>query len=227
MSATVSRFMEGSDDGAARAPAPKGPGKPTAEPRPSETSFELVRRACAGDADAENEVCRRYTPRLHKWARGRLPAGARPALETADVVQEVLIRAIRTFPEFEVRHEHSFPAFLRTILANKLLDLGRVDARRPPPRPLEGLVEPSGHEPSPFDLAAAAERQGLFDAALKRLHVVDQELIFLRTELGCAYEEMVEILGRSNANALRVAVRRAILRLGEEIAKLNRRSPPG
>lgn len=223
MSATVNWFMEGSDDGAARAPAPKGSG----EPRPAETSFELVRRACAGDAEAENEVCRRYLPRLHKWARGRLPAGARPALETADVVQEVLIRAIRTFPDFELRHEHSFPAYLRTILANKLLDLGRVDARRPPPRPLEGLIEPPAHEPSPFDLAAAAERQALFDNALTRLNVIDQELIFVRTELGCSYEEMVEILGRSNANALRVAVRRAILRLGEEMAKLNKPDPPG
>ena len=223
MSATVSSVMEGSEDGAARAPAPKAPG----EPRLSETSFELVRRACAGDADAENEVCRRYTPRLHKWARGRLPAGARPALETADVVQEVLIRAVRTFPAFELRHEHSFPAYLRTILANKLLDLGRVDARRPPPRPLEGLAEPPVREPSPFDLAAASERQGMFDAALKTLNVVDQELIFLRTELGYAYEEMVEILGRSNANALRVAVRRAILRLGEQMAKLSKQQPPG
>ncbi len=223
MSATVNAVMEGSESGAARAQAPKGLG----EARPAETSFELVRRACAGDADAENEVCRRYLPRLHKWARGRLPAGARPALETADVVQEVLIRAIRTFPDFELRHEHSFPAFLRTILANKLLDLGRVDARRPPPRPLEGLAEPPVREPSPFDLAAASERQEAFDAALKTLSVVDQELIFLRMELGCAYEEMVEILGRSNANALRVAVRRAILRLGEEMAKLDRQQPPG
>lgn len=215
MSATVNSVMEGSEGGAARAPAPKGSG----EPRPVETSFELVRRACAGDSEAENEICRRYSPRLHKWARGRLPAGARPAMETGDVVQDVLIRAIRSFPDFQVRHEHSFPAYLRTILANRLLDLGRVDARRPPPRPLDDAIDPPAGEPSPFDIAAAAERQRRFDEALKRLSVADQELLFLRTELGCDYQEMTHMLGRSNPNALRVAVRRAIVRLGQEMAR--------
>ena len=215
MSATVYNVMEGSDAGKARAPAVK----PAGEPSQAETSFELVRRACAGDAEAENEICRRYSPRLHKWARGRLPAGARPARETGDVVQDVLIRAIRTFPDFELRHEHSFPAYLRTILANRLLDLGRVDARRPPPKPLDEGIDPPARDPSPFDAAAVAERQARFDAALKELAVTDQELIFLRIEMGCDYEEIVQILGRSNPNALRVAVRRAIVRLGEQIAK--------
>ncbi len=215
MSATVDSAMEGSKGGTARGPAPKG----SSEPRPAESSFELVQRACGGDADAENEICRRYGPRLHKWARGRLPAGARPAMETGDVVQDVLIRAIRSFPDFQVRHEHSFPAYLRTILANRLLDLGRVDARRPPPRPLDDAIDPPAGDPSPFDAAAAAERQQRFDQALKRLSVQDQEVLFLRTELGCDYQEMQQMLGRSNPNALRVSVRRAIVRLGEEISK--------
>lgn len=190
--------------------------------RPVETSFELLQRACAGDSEAENEICRRYSPRVHKWARGRLPPGARPAMDTGDVVQEVLIRAIRSFKTFEAEHEHSFAAYLRTILSNKLLDLGRVDGRRPAPRPLDDVVEPSSREASPFDHLAAADRQRLFDLAIVQLKRADQELIFLRTELGCEYEEMAEMLGRSNANALRVATRRAILRLGKEIAKLDR-----
>jgi RNA polymerase sigma-70 factor, ECF subfamily len=215
MSATVDSVMEGSQGGSARGPAPKG----SAEPRPAESSFELVQRACGGDAEAENEICRRYGPRLHKWAHGRLPAGARPAMETGDVVQDVLIRAIRSFPDFQVRHEHSFPAYLRTILANRLLDLGRVDARRPAPRPLDEAIDPPAEDPSPFDAAAAAERQHQFDQALKRLSVAEQEILFLRTELGCDYQEMQQMLGRSNPNALRVAVRRAIVRLGEEISK--------
>lgn len=218
MSALVRTRMKGPDAAKARAAAAKKPG----DARPGETSFELLKRACTGDAEAENEICRRYSPRVHKWARGRLPAGARPAMETADVVQEVLIRAIRSFKTFEAEHEYSFPAYLRTILANRLLDLGRVDARRPPPRPLDDVVEPPSPEVSPFDHAAAAERQRRFDVAVARLRRADQELIFLRTELGCDYEEMAEMLGRSNPNALRVAVRRAILRLGEEIAKSSR-----
>jgi RNA polymerase sigma factor (sigma-70 family) len=190
-----------------------------------ETSFELVKRACAGDSDAENEICRRYVPRLHRWARGRLHPTARPALETADVVQEVLIRAIRTFPEFEVRHEHSFPAYLRTILANKLADIARTQMRRPAPTPIDDAGHAPSREASPFDHAAQAERQNRFDAGMKTLRPKDQELIFLRTELGCDYDEILEIAGGANANAVRTSVRRAILRLGGAIAKLD--EPPG
>ena len=202
--------------------APGPPREPPGGPPPGETSFELVQRACTGDSEAENEICRRYTPRLHRWARGRLPPGARPALQTADVVQEVLIKAIRSFPEFEVRHEHSFPAYLRTILANKLLDIARAQMRRPAPKPLDDAGDAPSREASPFDHAASAERQARFDAALKTLRPRDQELIFLRLELGLDYDEMVETLGGdSNANAVRISVRRAMIRLGGAVAKLD------
>ena len=192
---------------------------PAVDPSPAETSFELVKRACAGDRDAENEICRRYMPRLYRWARGRVPVAARPAHETGDVVQDVLIRAIRSFPEFEVRHEHSFPAYLRTILANKLLDMARAGQRRPVPAAIETVADPPSREPSPFDRTLDVERQAQLDEAVKRLAPGDQELIFLRTELGCDYDEIVGLLGRSNENALRVATRRAILRLGMELGR--------
>ena len=42
--------------------------------------FELVRRACHGDKTAENLLAERYLPRLNRWARGRLPRGARAAM---------------------------------------------------------------------------------------------------------------------------------------------------
>jgi RNA polymerase sigma factor (sigma-70 family) len=193
-----------------RAPAPKSP-----QPSEPESSFELVRRACAGDRDAEDAICTRYLPRLHAWARGRLPRGARPALETGDVVQEVLIRAIRSFPTFDPQHQGSFPAFLRTILTNRLRDLARVDQRRPPPDPLDTAVDPESPDASPFDLAIVLENRERFDAAMKQLSPADQELIFLRVELGCDYEEVAALLGRPSANATRVACRRAMLRLAE------------
>ena len=195
---------------------------PASNPSPAETSFELVKRASAGDRDAENEICRRYTPRLYRWARGRVPAAARPAQETADVVQEVLIRAIRTFPDFEVRHEHSFPAYLRTILANKLLDMARAGQRRPVQAAIETVVDPPSREPSPFDWTLDVERHAQIDEAVKTLAPGDQALFFLRMELGCDYDEIVELLGRSNENALRVATRRAILRLGTELGRRGR-----
>ena len=197
--------------------------KRTPVPAAAESSFELVRRACGGDREAENAVCARYLPRLHVWARGRLPRGARPALDTGDVVQDVLIRAIRSFPSFEPQHQGSFPAYLRTILANRLNDLARVDQRRPPPDPLDTGVDPTSPEDSPFDLAVTRENRDRFDTAMQQLAPPDQELIFLRLELGCGYEEVAEILGRDSVGAVRMACRRAMLRLA---AAVPRDTPP-
>ncbi len=195
-----------------RAPRSTTPGPGAAD---AESSFELVRRACGGDREAENAICARYLPRLHIWARGRLPKGARPALDTGDVVQEVLIRAIRSFPTFEPMHQGSFPAFLRTILTNRILDVVRSGQRHPPPDPLDTGEEPTSPEASPFELTLGREERARFEVAMKALSPADQELIFLRVELGCDYEEVAALLGRPNANATRVACRRAMLRLAE------------
>ena len=206
--------MGGEKAGKARNPPGAG-GDPAAE---AETSFELVKRARAGDRIAEERLFARYLPRLQRWARGRLPRGARPALDTGDVVQEVLSRAIRSFATFEAHHEGSFPAFLRTILTNRLHDLERVDQRRPPPRALEtGVDDPVSPAPSPLDLAEGSEQRQRFDAAMQCLKPHDQELIFMRMELGYTYDEMASMLGRSNANAIRIATRRAMLRLAAHL----------
>src|SRR5215813_2019112 len=45
-------------------------------------SLELLARARSGDANALNDLCARYLPRMQKWAHGRLPAWARGALDT-------------------------------------------------------------------------------------------------------------------------------------------------
>jgi len=189
-------------------------------PRPErETSFELVRRACTGDKDAENQVAERYRPRLNKWAKGRLPRGARGAMETGDLVQEVLIRAIHNFGRFELRHEGSFPAYLRKILQNRLHDLGRVDKRRPPPDPLDSGIDVVSPALTPFDEAVGRENRERFDEAFSRLDADDQELIFMRMELGYGYDDIAAMLGRPTPNAIRVATRRAMLRLAKEMSR--------
>ena len=74
----------------------------------AQSSIELVRRARTGDTAAENELCVRYLPRLQRWAHGRLPAWARGALDTHDLVQDTFIQVLRRIGEFEPRHEGAF-----------------------------------------------------------------------------------------------------------------------
>ena len=63
-------------------------------------SMELLVRARSGDANALNDLCARYLPRMQKWAHGRLPAWARGALDTHDLVQDALLQVILRLDSF-------------------------------------------------------------------------------------------------------------------------------
>ena len=187
-----------------------------------ETSFELLQRARDGDRDAEEQLCARYLPRLRLWARGRLPAGARSVLDTGDVVQEVLISALRTIPVFEPRHEGALQAWLRLILTNKLRDVARQIKRRPAGDPID--TEIPDLDMSPLERAIGGENQERFEAALKRLSPEDQQGVFARLELRMSYEEVAQLLGKPTPNAARITVRRAMIRLAKEMSR-ERREP--
>ena len=103
----------------------------------NETSFELLLRAKAGDPDALDLLCARYLPRLHRWARGRLPRGARGAADTGDVVQEVLISVVKRISVFEPRDEGAFQGYLRQALTNRFRDEARKLTVHPAPGPLD------------------------------------------------------------------------------------------
>ena len=70
-------------------------------------SVELVVRAQSGDAQALNQVLKRYLPRLKRWASGRLPWGLRTMLDTNDLVQEALIKALPHIATLEIRTDRA------------------------------------------------------------------------------------------------------------------------
>lgn len=180
------------------------------------TSFELVIRAKAGDRVALEALFSRYVVRLQRWAHGRLPPGARGALQTYDLVQETLKSAFEHLPEFSPRHEGAFQGFVRTILRNRLNDILRQFQRRGAPEQLDAGLP--GGESSPFELAAFAETLGRYDAALDRLRPEDKELIIARVELCLSHAEIAEQFGKPTAGAANMAVSRALVRLAQEMA---------
>jgi RNA polymerase sigma-70 factor (ECF subfamily) len=191
------------------------PGHPSGRPD-SETSFELLRRARGGDAVAIDALCARYLPRLRRWATGRVPASARSIVDTGDIVLEVLDKAMRQIRNFEPRHDGSFHSYLRTAVLNRLRDLARSSARRPP---LEPLGEHRSDDPSPLEQAISAEGVARYEAALARLRPADRELIVARFEWGLDYAELAELLGRPTAAATRVAAHRAVTLLAKEMSR--------
>ena len=188
--------------------------QPSSPPVSNPPSQELLRRARSGDSQALDRLFRRYLPALHGWAHGRIPRWARHGVDTADVVQETILHTIRNLGSFQPQREGALLGYLRRSLVNRIHDRFRYAARHPPANLDEASADESA---SPFDLAVDEEDQRRYTAALDRLLPIDREAIVGRIELGYSYEQLALILKKPTPGAARVAVRRALLRLSDEM----------
>jgi len=174
--------------------------------------LDLVRQ---GNRDALERLYSRCVPALRRWARGRLPAAARGALDTQDLVQDTVVNSLRRLEHFDSRHEGALQAYLRQAVLNRIRDEARKFSRRPAPAELSESFQ--SDDASPLDIAIGREGMARYEAALQRLRPGDREAIIGRLELQHDYQELALILGKPNANAARVAVTRALARLMEQL----------
>jgi RNA polymerase sigma factor (sigma-70 family) len=183
------------------------------EARAVDTTVDLLARLKGGDATARDQLVSRYLPVLRRWAHGRLPQYARGLVDTDDLVQVTLLRAVDHLGEFEPRHEGAFLAYLRRILINSVRDEIRRAMRRPG---RETISENLPDElPSAVEQAIGREAMEAYEAALTALPEVQQEAVILRVEFGYSYPEIAAALDRPSANAVRMMVARALIQLAE------------
>jgi RNA polymerase sigma-70 factor, ECF subfamily len=181
---------------------------------PSVTStVRLLSRARAGDGEALEALFARFGPELRRFARGRLPRQVRGIVDTPDVVQDALLQTFTHLQGFEDRGDGALRAYMRQVLVNRIRDEVRRAARRPAGEPIEDDHTDNGQSP----LEAAVGREGIerYEAALAQLKADDRELVIARVELGLSYPEIAVSTGRATANAARMAVVRALVRLTE------------
>ncbi len=103
---------------------------------PLESTQQLLDLVRQGDHDALERLYARCVPPLRRWARGRLPAAARGALDTQDLVQDTVVNSLRRLEQFESRHEGALQAYLRQAVLNRIRDEARRFSRRPAPTEL-------------------------------------------------------------------------------------------
>jgi RNA polymerase sigma-70 factor (ECF subfamily) len=189
-------------------------GRPSPPPPSPEETVSLLERVREGDDDALDALLIRLLPRLRRWAHGRLPASARGMLETADVVQSVLSKAVKRFAQIDVEHSAALGYYLRQAIANEIASEWRKAVRTPfettAGESLPAVVS------SPLERLIGAERLSRYEAALQRLPPADRETIVGRFELAYGYDDLARYLGKPSAGAARVAVHRAVKRLAEE-----------
>lgn len=188
------------------------------ENRPSVTdalSEDLLRRAREGDGGALDQLFARYLPRLRRWAHGRVPQWARGSADTADLVQESILNAYRNLGAFRPRHKGALFGYLRSAMLNRIRDQYRNAFRRGSVVELDENAPDGGA--SPLDLAIEREDLRRYAAAMQRLRESDRLAIVGRIELGYSYDQLALILDKPSPQAARLAVRRALLRLKDEV----------
>jgi RNA polymerase sigma-70 factor, ECF subfamily len=186
----------------------------TTEPDPSANDLlitgDLVTRAKRGDREALDTLMARYRPRLERWASGRLPGSARSLLDTGDLVQETLIKALEGLDRFEVRGPGVFQAYVRQAILNRIKDQVRWARRRPGAEVTEQIEDTT---PSPLELAIGIDILDRYERAMARLDEDERRLIHFRVELDISYEEIAAITERSSPDAARKATQRAMRKL--------------
>ncbi len=183
----------------------------------SDSSVNLLTRARNGDREALERLGARHRPELRRWARGRLPAWARDAVDTDDLVQDALMQTVRRIDAFRPHHDGALQGYLRQALQNRIRDEVRRRRRRPDRTSIDAEAAVDGA--SPLEAAIGTENLERYEAALATMRPEDRELIVLRIELGMSYDDLANAVGKPSANAARMAVMRALLRLAEELAR--------
>jgi RNA polymerase sigma-70 factor (ECF subfamily) len=181
----------------------------------ADATFQLLERAREGDAAALDALFARYLKPLQRWASGRLPQWARNAADTHDLVQDTLLNAFKRIGSFEPWREGAFQAYLRQAVMNRIRDELRRTRVRPVTETFDELEH--AHAASPLEDAIELETFERYEAALARLTPEEQQAIIGRVELGSSYQDLAVSLGKPSADAARMAVTRALVRLAEEM----------
>jgi len=176
-----------------------------------------VQRARGGDQVAVEELFARHLPPLKRWASGRLPRWARDISDTSDLVQETLLQTFKRLDAFEPRGEVALQAYLRQAIINRIRNYIRNAGVRPASAELQSDVP--DERTSPLEAAIGQQTVENYEGALERLSTEEREAIVSRVEFGLSFAEVAEVLGKPSADAARMAVVRALVRLAEEMGR--------
>jgi DNA-directed RNA polymerase specialized sigma24 family protein len=188
--------------------------------RPQETLFDLeaLRR---GESQAFDRLWNRYRPALEILVAAKIRSGLDPVLGSRlDAEQEVAIRTLAKFQEFEYRGPGSVLSWMSAIAAfvvQERVQYWTAEKRnphleRPLPspgsadssvkfRPRPPLRHPGVGPSTAFDLADRRRRIGAALAGLPERH---HKIVFLRFFGGADWEEIAREVGAPSADAVRM-----------------------
>ncbi|MBL7187071.1 MAG: sigma-70 family RNA polymerase sigma factor [Phycisphaerae bacterium] len=186
----------------------------------------LVALAQDGDESALNRLCKVYGARVLWIVRLRMGRELRSKLESMDLVQDVLMSALKDLGNFTYKTEGDFLRWLSRIAENRLRGhLQRLHANK---RDIRKEVQLVGYRPTAEDSVVAAldavvtttpsaimskrEELDKLAKAIDALKPEYRQVIVLTKIEGLSYREIGDKLGRS-ADAARMLFSRAMAAL--------------
>lgn len=166
----------------------------------------LLEKIVAGDESAKNDLVAHCYPLLLKWAHGRIPYSEISLVETTDLVQDTLIKGLQKIDRFKSHRTGAFLAYLRQIFINNIRDTAN---KAKPTSDIDDFLNSKTH----FSHEVALNDFISYEQALQKLNDIDQEAIILRIEFGFSYEEIAEAMEKSSADAARMLVNRALVKI--------------
>ncbi len=175
----------------------------------------LIEAARAGDRRALEKLLERHQGAVYRF--GMKMCGETE--DAKDVLQETLLAAVRTLPEF--RGASSVSTWLYTIARSFCLKKRRTSKFAPErveslEAQSEASAEVADQRRSPEEDASARQTRQLLDGAIAELDPMYREVLILRDVEGLPAAEVAEILGltveavKSRLHRARVAVREKV-----------------
>jgi RNA polymerase sigma-70 factor (ECF subfamily) len=195
----------------------------------SNKTQHLIALAKDGDESALDQLCRVYGARVLWIIRLRMGRELRSQLESMDLVQDVLISALKDLGHFRYKTEGDFLRWLSGIAENKLRGhLQRLHANK---RDIRKEVRLNGYRPTAEDSFVAAldavdtttpsaimsrkEDLDKLEKAIDELKPEYRKIIVLTKIEGLSYKEIGDRLGKSSD-----AVRKLVSRAMEELISI-------
>jgi RNA polymerase sigma-70 factor (subfamily 1) len=185
----------------------------------AQTSVDLLERARAGSNEALGALLQRCERKLIALVRLRLGPSLRRELDSRDLVQTTLVKALSHFGEFAGSNRGSLMAWLARIAENEVRDQAsyygrdrRDAARRVSLEASPEALTLAARVRSQTSLLAHGEQVLALERALESLSPEHRDVIVMRAIEEHDFPEIAEKLGRS-ADACRMLFTRALTAL--------------
>jgi RNA polymerase sigma factor (sigma-70 family) len=154
----------------------------------------ILERARQGDTGAFERLAAAHRPRLEALIRTRLGARLGPRIEVDDVVQETLLRALRSLPAYQEQGPGSFFRWLGGIANHVILEAAKRE-KRDLILPLD--VEPASPLVSQSKASARDERFERLRGSLDALSPDHRQVILLARIERLPMKEVALRMGRT------------------------------